>query len=47
MVYVVDVCLNVHVYTHIDLVSLVFMKSGDFYMKTGTFCEKHMKSTEN
>ena len=24
-----------------------FMKCGAFYVKTGTFCEKHMKSTEN
>ena len=34
-----------HIYTHIDLVLLAFMKSGTFYMKTGTFCEKHLKST--
>ena len=33
----------VHVYTHIDLVFLVFMKSGTFCMKTSTFYKKHKK----
>ena len=37
----------VHVYTHIDLVLLVFMKSGTFCTKTSTFYEKHMKSNKN
>ena len=36
----------VHVYTHIDLVLLVFMESHAFCMKTGTFCEKHWKATK-
>ena len=37
----------VHVYTHIDMVLLIFMKSGAFCIKTGTFHEKHIKSNEN
>ena len=32
-------------YTHIELVLLVFMKSGTFCMKSCTFHEKYMKST--
>ena len=36
----------VHVYTHIDLVLFVFMKSGTFCMKGGAFYEKYMKRTE-
>ena len=37
----------VHVYAHIDLVLLVFMKSGTFCTKTSTFYKKHMKSNKN
>ena len=36
----------VYVYTHIDLVLFVFMKSGTFCMKSGAFHEKYMKRTE-
>ena len=36
----------VHVYTHINLVLLVFMKSGTFCIKSSTFCEKHCKATK-
>ena len=36
----------VHVYTHIDMVLFVFMKSGTFCMKSGAFHEKYMKRTE-
>ena len=34
-----------YMYTHIELVLLVFMKSGTFCMKSCTFHEKYMKST--
>ena len=47
MVHVVHVCVMVHVYTHIDLVLLVFMKTGAFLMKTGTFHENYLKSNKN
>ena len=36
----------VHVYIHIDLVLFVFIKSGAFCMKSGTFHEKHLKSNK-
>ena len=35
----------IYVYTHIDLVLFIFIKSGTFCIKSGAFHEKYMKST--